>query len=251
MKKCLNALLFAGAFAGAASLHAQTIESATGAEGALRQPFAGLLQRFMEHPLVLGGVLLALVVVLLGLAIVLWRRSAGKGEASGFENTYDGGFDTIQPTLAPRKDPNLRPLSLNTVTGARTDTVVAPWSIPADFDVPRFLRKSKSAFVRMQTAWDQADLNDIRRFTSKELFGEFFRQINERGSAPNVTEVVTLGAELHSVETVDGYTVARVKFSGMIKEDAAAPVAPFSEIWKLSKPLDGHRSWIVAGIEQH
>lgn len=250
MKKCLNALLFAATFAGAASLHAQAVESATGAEEMLAQPPASLLHSLMDRPLVLGGVLLVLV-VLSGLVIVLWRRSAGKGDASGFENTYDGGFDTIQPTLAPRKDPNLRPLSLNTVTGARTDTVVAPWSIPADFDVPRFLRKSKSAFVRLQTAWDQADLNDIRRFTSKELFGEFFRQINERGGAPNVTEVVTLGAELHSVETVDGYYVAKVKFSGMIREDAAAPVAPFSEIWKLSKPLDGHRSWIVAGIEQH
>lgn len=250
MKKYLNALLFAATFAGATSLHAQAVESATGAEEMLAQPSSGLMQSLMQRPLVLGGVLLVLV-VLSGLVIVLWRRSAGKGDASGFENTYDGGFDTIQPTLAPRKDPNLRPLSLNTVTGARTDTVVAPWSIPADFDVPRFLRKSKSAFVRLQTAWDQADLNDIRRFTSKELFGEFFRQINERGGAPNVTEVVTLGAELHSVETMDGYYVARVKFSGMIKEDAAAPVAPFSEIWKLSKPLDGHRSWIVAGIEQH
>ncbi|QAU33398.1 Tim44-like domain-containing protein [Janthinobacterium sp. 17J80-10] len=250
MTKCLNALLLAAAFPVAVSLHAQTADSAPGAEGALAQPPASLVQSLMEHSLVIGGVLLALV-ALMGLAIVLWRRSTGKGEASGFENTYDGGFDTIQPVRPPRKDPNLRPLSLNTVTGARTDTVVAPWSIPADFDVPRFLRKSKSAFVRLQTAWDQADLNDIRRFTSKELFGEFFRQINERDGAPNLTEVVTLGAELHSVETVDGYYIARVKFSGMIKEDAAAPVAPFSEIWILSKPLDGHRSWIVAGIEQH
>ena len=250
MKKCLNALLFAGAMPGAASLHAQTVESAPGAQGALAPSATGLLQGLLQRPLVLGGALLGLV-LLLGLAIVLWRRSAGKGEANGFENTYDGGYDTIQPTLAPRKDPNLRPLSLDTVTGARTDTVVAPWSIPADFDVPRFLRKSKSAFVRLQTAWDQADLNDIRRFTSKELFGEFFRQINERGGAPNLTEVVTLGAELHSVETVDGYYIAKVKFSGMIREDAAAPVAPCVEVWKLSKPLDGHRSWIVAGIEQH
>lgn len=242
MKKCLNALLFVASIPVAFSLHAQT------ADGALAQSRASTMHGFLERPLVIGGVLLALV-VLSGFVVVLWRRGAGKGDVGSFENTYDNGFDTIQPTRAPRKDPNLRPLSLHTVTGARTDTVVAPWGIPADFDVPRFLRKSKSAFVRMQAAWDRADLNDIRRFTSKELFGEFFRQIGDRAGAPAVTEVVTLGAELHSVETADGYYIARVKFSGMIKEDAG-PVTPFSETWELSKPLDGHRSWIVAGIEQ-
>ena len=129
--------------------------------------------------------------------------------------------------------------------------MVAPWSVPADFDVPRFLRKSKAAFVRLQAAWDKADLQDIRSFTTRELFTEFCRQLKERGGAPNVTEVVTLGAELDSVETVDEYYIAKVKFSGMIREDAEAPVTPFSEVWQLSKPLDGHRSWIVAGIEQY
>ncbi len=182
--------------------------------------------------------------------VALWRRSSARGDSGGFENTYDGGYDTIQPNKPVRRDPYLRPLSGNTVTGGRTDTVVAPWSVPADFDVPNFLRKSKAAFTRLQAAWDKADLNDIRRFTSKELFGEFCRQLNERGGAPSATEVVTLGAELHSVDTMDAYYIATVKFSGMIREDAG-PVAPFSESWKLSKPLDGHRSWIVAGIEQH
>jgi predicted lipid-binding transport protein (Tim44 family) len=241
MKKHLNILLVTSAAMAASSLQA---------EPALPHPHSGFWQSLQERPPLLAMALAGLV-LLLGLAIVLWRRAAGKGEPAVFENTYDAGFDTIQPTKPQRRDPNLRPLSLNTVTGARTDTVVAPWSVPADFDVPHFLRKSKAAFIRLQAAWDQGDLQDIRRFTTRELFTEFCRQLKERGGAPNVTEVVTLGAELHSVETVDEYYVAKVKFSGMIREDANVPVAPFAEIWKLSKPLDGHRSWIVAGIEQH
>ncbi|RJG03601.1 Tim44 domain-containing protein [Noviherbaspirillum sedimenti] len=249
MKKRLNALLFAAAILGVSSLRAQSAEPEAQTQAGLAPQPDGLWQGLLERPAVLIMALLALV-ILLGVAVVLWRRAASKGEPAGFDNTYDDGFETIQPARLPRKDPNLRPLSLDTVTGARTDTVVAPWSVPADFDVPRFLRKSKAAFIRLQTAWDQADLNDIRRFTTKELFGEFCRQLNERGDAPNVTEVVTLGAELHSVETVGEYSIAKVKFSGMIREDGAAQVAPFNEVWKLSKPLDGHRSWIVAGIEQ-
>lgn len=238
MTKYLNALLVTTVL-GASSLHA---------EPALPQQSEGFWQTLQERPpmlaIALGG-----LVLLLGLAIVLWRRSAGKGEPPIFDNTYDSGFDTILP--APRRDPYLRAVAVNTDGGARTDTVVAPWSVPADFDVPRFLRKSKAAFMRLQAAWDQADLQDIRRFTTRELFAEFCRQLKERGGAPNATEVVTLGAELHSVETVDDYYIAKVKFSGVIREDADAPAAPFSEVWKLSKPLDGHRSWIVAGIEQY
>lgn len=241
MKKHWNALLIAGAFIGASPLHAESL---------VPPDQGGVWQSLQERPMLQALALLGLA-FLLGLAIVLWRRSAGKGEPAVFDNTYDAGFGTIQPDKPQRRDPALRPVSLNGVTGARTDTVVAPWSVPADFDVPRFLRKSKAAFLRLQSAWDQADLKDIRRFTTRELFGEFCRQLGERGGAPNVTEVVTLGAELHSVETVDEYYVAKVKFSGMIREDADTPVAPFTEIWKLSKPLDGHRSWIVAGIEQH
>lgn len=238
MKKCLNALLVAAAL-GASSLHA---------EPTLPQSPDGLWQTLQERPLLLAMALAGLV-LMLGLAIVLWRRAAGKGEPPIFDNSYDSGFDTILP--APRRDPHLRAVAANTDGSARTDTVVAPWSVPADFDVPRFLRKSKAAFIRLQAAWDQADLQDIRRFTTRELFAEFCRQLKERGGAPNATEVVTLGAELHSVETVDNYYIAKVKFSGVIREDADAPVAPFSEVWKLSKPLDGHRSWIVAGIEQY
>jgi predicted lipid-binding transport protein (Tim44 family) len=238
VKKCLNALLVAAAV-GASSVHA---------ESPLPHHPDGFWQNLQERPPLLV-MTLAVLVLLLGLLIVFLRRAAGKGEPPIFDNTYDAGFDTIMP--APRREPTLRLVGANTDGSARTDTVVAPWGVPADFDVPRFLRKSKAAFVRLQAAWDQGDLQDIRRFTTRELFAEFCRQLKERGGAPNMTEVVTLGAELDSVETVDEYCIAKVKFSGMIREDAEAPVTPFSEVWKMSKPLDGHRSWIVAGIEQY
>lgn len=231
-----NALMFAGAAFGASSLHAQAPAGA---------PAPGLL----EQPVVLILAALGLVLLFVLVAVLLRRRS--RDDAPGFENTYDGGFETIEPSRTQRKDPNaLRTLGRNT-TGSRTDTVVAPWDVPADFDVPRFLRKAKGAFVRLQQAWDKADLQDIRRFTSREVFGEFSRQLAERGNGPNVTEVVTLGAELLDVATVDDNYVAKVKFSGMIKEDTNAAVAPFSEIWQLSKPLDGRSSWVIAGIAQY
>jgi len=41
-----------------------------------------------------------------------------------------------------------------------------------------------------------------------------------------------------------------VQFSGMIREQADAPAEPFTEIWKLSKPVQGSGGWVLAGIQQ-
>ena len=61
--------------------------------------------------------------------------------------------------------------------------------------------------------------------------------------------MVTLGAEVEGVDTVGEYYIAKVKFTGMVKEEEAE-VMPFTEIWSLSKPLDGHRSWVLTSIQQ-
>jgi predicted lipid-binding transport protein (Tim44 family) len=112
------------------------------------------------------------------------------------------------------------------------------------------LRHSKTYFLRLQAAWDKADSNDIREFTTPEMFAELRMQLQERGAADNHTDVVTLDAELLGIETADTEYLASVKFTGMIKEDGAAVAAPFAEVWNLSKPSAGQGGWILAGIEQ-
>jgi predicted lipid-binding transport protein (Tim44 family) len=44
--------------------------------------------------------------------------------------------------------------------------------------------------------------------------------------------------------------VASVRFSGLIREEADAPAAPFNEVWVLAKPVTGERGWVIAGIQQ-
>jgi len=116
--------------------------------------------------------------------------------------------------------------------------------------VPGFLRHTKTYFIRLQAAWDRADINDIREFTTPEMFGELKLQLQERGATPNVTDVVTLDAELLGIETTSNEYLASVKFSGMIKESEHAPAEAFTEVWNLSKPLSGQSGWVLAGIQQ-
>jgi predicted lipid-binding transport protein (Tim44 family) len=41
-----------------------------------------------------------------------------------------------------------------------------------------------------------------------------------------------------------------VRFSGLIREEANAAPETFSEVWHLSRPIDGSRGWCIAGIQQ-
>jgi predicted lipid-binding transport protein (Tim44 family) len=125
-----------------------------------------------------------------------------------------------------------------------------PWGVPADFDVDAFLRSAKTYFIRLQAAWDRGDINDIREFTTPEMFAELKMQLQERGPQPTHTDVVSLNAEMLGVEVVGDQYLASVRFSGMIKEAENAPPEPFAEVWNLSKPIAGQRGWVLAGIQQ-
>ena len=123
-------------------------------------------------------------------------------------------------------------------------------AIPQDFDVDGFLRVAKLNFVRLQAAHDAGNLADIREFVSPALFAEISLQLSERGKASQQTDVVTLEANLLEVVTEGDYHIASVRFGGMIRESAEGSAEPFSEIWNLTKPVNGGSGWIVAGIQQ-
>jgi predicted lipid-binding transport protein (Tim44 family) len=122
--------------------------------------------------------------------------------------------------------------------------------VPEGFDSEGFLRIAKINFVRLQAANDSKNIDDIREFVSPEMFAEIKMQIDERGNAPQQTDVVTLNAELIEVTSEAARHVASVHFSGMIREAAGAAAVPFDEVWNLSKPTAGGKGWVIAGIQQ-
>jgi predicted lipid-binding transport protein (Tim44 family) len=185
-------------------------------------------------------------------------RKGGDSAPSPFANAYSGaaaGGAGQTPEIGSRVEPfaHPQPAALQSVpqaSGSFEPAAATTWGIPADFDVPAFLRHAKTYYIRLQAAWDKGDTNDIREFTTPEMFGELKLQLQERGATPNQTDVVTLDAELMGIETVGQDYLASVKFSGMIKEAEHAPAEPFAEVWNLSKPVNGTGGWVLAGIQQ-
>jgi predicted lipid-binding transport protein (Tim44 family) len=104
-------------------------------------------------------------------------------------------------------------------------------------------------FIRLQAANDQADLDDLRRFTTPELFASIRLDLQDRGGKPQSTDVVKVETEVLDVANEADRQIVSVRFHGeVIEEKGAAPV-PFNEVWHLVKGHDEHASWAIAGIE--
>lgn len=186
------------------------------------------------------------------------NASAGNGAFPGnlFMPKTETRFDAAQPIALQSAQFGSAATQAATTAADGSDldsTVEAePWGVPADFDTQAFLRHAKTYFIRLQAAWDKADVNDISEFTTPEMFAEIKMQIHERGAAANHTDVMALDAQLLGIDTdaMNANYLASVRFSGMIKEESDAPTAPFAEVWNLSKPVAGQGGWTLAGIQQ-
>lgn len=131
-----------------------------------------------------------------------------------------------------------------------TPTINAVPVVPAGFDSEAFLRNAKVYFVRLQAAWDVGNMDDIREFTTPEMFAEVKVDLSSRGAETNQTDVVQLNAELLGVEERANEYFASVRFSGLIREAPGAAAEPFVEVWNLSKANRAGEGWLLAGIQQ-
>ena len=146
-----------------------------------------------------------------------------------------------------------------TIGSALTPPLAAPGvasatavpTLPADFDAPGFERLAKMLFIRLQAANDKADLNDLRNFTTPELFAALRMDLHERGeTTPQVTDVVKVDAQLIDFAQEAEQQIVSVRFTGLVKEEAGAEATPFDEVWHVVKPQGDSRSWAIAGIQQ-
>ena len=145
---------------------------------------------------------------------------------------------------------NVTPFPMATAPAAVAPNAAPQTALPAGFDAEAFVRQAKVNFIRLQAAYDAANLDDIREFTTPEMYAEIKLQPAERGDAAQLTEVMNLDAEvLDCVEEPNRYLVS-VRFHGLIREEKDLPPVNVNEVWHLTKPADGRGGWTVAGIQQ-
>lgn len=123
-------------------------------------------------------------------------------------------------------------------------------ALPADFDAEGFERIARAIFVRMQAAYDAGDLDDLRQFTTPEVFAELRVQLHERGGAAQHTDVAEVHAEVVEVAEEGPMQIVSVRYHGRVVEEQGAEAVPFDEMWHLVRPLNGGRGWAIAGVQQ-
>jgi predicted lipid-binding transport protein (Tim44 family) len=190
----------------------------------------GLLGYLFGGSGLLGFLLLAALAVAIVLAI---RAIAARRQERPRPVQFAGlGNETV---AAP---PPAQPATLSAPSTSR---------VPAGFDTAAFLRAAKTNFIKLQIANDSGRLDEIREFTTREMYEELRR---DPSPGAQQTDVVTLNADLLELATERGEHWAAVRFSGMVRETPDTEAVGFEEVWNLVKPADGSSGWLLAGIQQ-
>jgi predicted lipid-binding transport protein (Tim44 family) len=192
-----------------------------------------------------------LIAVLAGFAIMFVIRKllpafSGAGSTA---NAPAGGLQRTSIEQSPRHEPAFTPAA-NAFGGVSTEPPAFQSTLPPGFDERSFLENAKQYFSTLQKAWDQGDLVALREFTTPDMFATIQQDLAGRTDTTNQTDVVTINAQLIGIETADAHYFCSMQFSGMIREQVGAPASDFSEIWNLSKPVEGPGGWVLAGISQ-
>ncbi|MCC2674898.1 MAG: hypothetical protein K0R58_1845 [Ramlibacter sp.] len=236
-------------------------------------PIAGLaaglgLAALMSH-LGLGAafanfLMIALLVmaVLAVVAFVMRKRAAAQGGAmagAGGVGRMGGPFGQPQQTAYQSNEPAMQPRG-GSLIGSRLGAGAGePWapasagvtgSIPADFDAAGFAKNAEDQFMALQAANDAADLVRLRSYLTPEMFEAVKADIEERGNAPQQTQVFGLNAQVLDVAEEGNQYVVSVRFQGSVRDEVGAIPEDLDEIWHLVKPKQGMGGWVIAGIQQ-
>ncbi|ENO86189.1 Tim44 domain-containing protein [Thauera linaloolentis] len=174
---------------------------------------------------------------------LLFRRGGNTRQSQNLQ--YAGAGAASGGAAALRPAPAAAAPASGAIAASGLDKAVAE-----GFDVQGFARQAKLNFIRLQAANDAGNLDDLREFTTPEVFAEICMQLNERGAAVQRTDVVELNADVVDVAEEGERYIVSVRFNGLLREAEDAAPAAFDEIWHLTKPLNGQGGWLIAGIQQ-
>ena len=209
----------------------------------------------------MGNILMIALLALVAFVAVRFVMSRMRGGAAGAGPQLAGagaaagggsaGWQPAQPQMpAPlqRNALEAAPVADSTQAAAPATVTAVPTSLPGGMATSEFERLAKMVFIRLQAANDTGNLDDLRKFTTPELFASLRLDLQDRGTAKLVTDVVQIDATVVDTVQENKHDIVTVRYQGLIREEAEAGAQPFHELWHLVRPADGSADWAIAGI---
>lgn len=123
-------------------------------------------------------------------------------------------------------------------------------TVPAGFDSDEFLKGAKVVFNRLQQSWDARDLDDIKQFTTQEVY-EAIKQQADDDPQPSRTEILMANARLLEVKDEAEGILATVYFDVLMRESKTAQhPEQVREVWHFLKAKKEDSMWLLDGIQQ-
>lgn len=138
--------------------------------------------------------------------------------------------------------------------GSAQETSVQGQAVTPDIDHDFFISAAKEIFMRMQAAWDNKDINEIRGFCTPEVASRIEVEMNLLGEKTNQTEIATLHAEIMDSWVESSLEWVAVYFTAMIREEEDGVETATHEVqehWIFQHDPGGDDpTWYLAGIQQ-
>jgi predicted lipid-binding transport protein (Tim44 family) len=234
--------------------------------GGMGGMFGGLLAGTLLGSLLFGGGFGGIGfmdILLLGLAFFFIRKMFRSRKMESQQSAYQGSgaanYSQQQSYSPPQEDfsnmqrqaqdawANLRSTPAG---GSQAQDVQPDVTIPEGFDSDEFLKGAKIVFNRLQQSWDSRDLDDIKQFTTLEVFEPIKQQAKE-DPQPSHTEILMANARLLEVKEDAEGVLATVYFDVLMREDKSAQhPEQVREVWHFLKAHKDDSMWLLDGIQQ-
>lgn len=149
-----------------------------------------------------------------------------------------------------------RTRSANPMPFGQPQATAAPQgkAVTPDIDEQFFLGAAKDIFMRMQSAWDHKDMEEIRGFCTPEVAELIASEMANLGERSTTTEVATLDAAIADSWLESGLEWVAVHFTAMVKEEEDGVETTTNEVqenWIFRHdPASVDPTWYLAGIQQ-
>ncbi len=167
------------------------------------------------------------ILLLAGIALLLFKLLRSDKSSLSVRAVEAGGYFLSSCEMVhTRKSDDLS----RVMSGSQNRTI----NLPDSFDTHAFTQDALSYYLSIQTAWNTAELDNIRRYVSPALFERLARQHRELPQPPQ-TEVLDLSADILHADQSGTIRKISILFRGRCRDTATGADNGIFHTWYLEQ----------------